>query len=265
MRGCSDFRVASAFCGISGKNQVMPVYRDEAIVLRTQRLGEADRIVTMLSKQHGQIRAVAKGVRKTSSRLGARVEPFSHVDLMLASGKSLEIISQAETIYSYGSQLALDYPKWTAGQAMLETAEKLTAEGTEPALQQFLLLVGGLRSLVSAEHDPGLILDAFILRSLAVAGYAPSFADCAICGEAGPHRAFSPSAGGMVCTSCRPIGSASPRPQTVELMSALLTGDWQSADAAPTASRHESRTLTAAYLTWQIDRQLRSLRLVERT
>ena len=100
----------------------MPVYRDEAIVLLTQRLGEADRIVTMLSKQHGQIRAVAKGVRKTSSRLGARVEPFSHVDLMLASGKSLEIISQAETIYSYGSQLALDYPKWTAGQAMLETA-----------------------------------------------------------------------------------------------------------------------------------------------
>ena len=128
----------------------MPVYRDEAIVLRTQRLGEADRIVTMLSKQHGQIRAVAKGVRKTSSRLGARVEPFSHVDLMLANGKSLEIISQAETIYSYGSQLALDYPKWTAGKAMLETAEKLTAEGTEPALQQFLLLVGGLRSLVGA-------------------------------------------------------------------------------------------------------------------
>jgi DNA repair protein RecO (recombination protein O) len=243
----------------------MPVYRDEAIVLRTQRLGEADRIVTMLTKQHGQVRAVAKGVRKTSSRLGARVEPFSHVDLMLANGKSLDIVSQAETIYSYGSQLSADYPKWTAGQAMLETAEKLTAEGHEPALQQFLLLVGGLRSLVSSDHDPGLILDAFILRSLAVAGYAPSFADCAHCGEPGPHRAFSPSAGGMVCTSCRPIGSASPRPQTVSLMAALLTGDWESADAAEPASRNESRSLTAAYLTWQIDRQLRSLRLVERS
>ncbi|MFM1906076.1 MAG: repair protein RecO [Actinomycetota bacterium] len=243
----------------------MPVYRDEAIVLRTQRLGEADRIVTLLTREHGQLRAVAKGVRKTSSRLGARVEPFSHVDLMLAHGKSLEIISQAETLAAYGAELAKDYPKWTAGQAMLETAEKLTAEGQEPALQQFLLLLAGLRSLVNSEHDPGLILDAFILRSLAVAGYAPSFADCAQCGESGPHRAFSPSAGGMVCSSCRPIGSASPRPETVELMSALLTGEWDVADQASAINRHESRSLTAAYLTWQLDRQLRSLRLVERT
>lgn len=247
-----------------GKNQGMPVYRDEAIVLRTQRLGEADRIVTLLTKQHGQLRAVAKGVRKTTSRLGARVEPFSHVDLLLATGKNLEIISQVESINAYGAQLAADYPRWTAGQAMLETAEKLTAETNEPALQQYLLLLGGLRSLVTAEHDPGLILDAFILRSLSVAGYAPSFADCAHCGESGPHRAFSPSAGGMVCSSCRPIGSASPRPETVELMAALLSGDWAVADAALMPSRNESRSLTAAYLTWQIDRQLRSLRLVER-
>ncbi len=247
-----------------GKNQQVPVYRDEAIVLRTQRLGEADRIVTLLTKQHGQLRAVAKGVRKTTSRLGARVEPFSHVDLLLASGKSLEIISQVESINTYGAQLASDYPKWTAGQAMLETAEKLTSETNEPALQQYLLLLGGLRSLVTAEHDPGLILDAFILRSLAIAGYAPSFADCAHCGEPGPHRAFSPSAGGMVCNSCRPIGSASPRPETVALMAALLSGDWETADEAPRASRSESRSLTAAYLTWQLDRQLRSLRLVER-
>lgn len=242
----------------------MPVYRDEAIVLRTQRLGEADRIVTLLTKQHGQLRAVAKGVRKTTSRLGARVEPFSHVDLMLASGKSLEIISQVESIHAYGAALAADYPRWTAGQAMLETAERLTAETNEPALQQYLLLLGGLRSLVNAEHDPGLILDAFILRSLSVAGYAPSFSDCAHCGEPGPHRAFSPSAGGMVCGSCRPIGSASPRPETVSLMAALLSGDWEAADASPSPSRSESRSLTAAYLTWQIDRQLRSLRLVER-
>jgi DNA repair protein RecO (recombination protein O) len=184
---------------------------------------------------------------------------------MLASGKSLEIISQVETLHSYGAELALDYPRWTAGQAMLETAEKLTAEGQEPALQQYLLLLGGLRSLVNSEHDSGLILDAFILRSLAVAGYAPSFSDCAQCAEAGPHKFFSPSSGGMVCASCRPIGSASPRPATVELMSALLTGDWKSADDANALSRQESRSLTAAYLTWQLDRQLRSLRLVERS
>ena len=243
----------------------MPVFRDEAVVLRTHKLGEADRIVTLLTRNHGQVRAVAKGVRKTTSRLGARVEPFSYVDVMFATGKSLHIISQVESINSFGSQISDNYPKWTAGQAMLETAQRLTIEEHEPALQQFLLLIGGLKSLVTDDHDPGLILDAFILRSLSVAGYAPSFANCARCGTDGPHRAFSPSGGGMVCSSCRPPGAAAPRANTVELMSALLTGDWEVADQADKPERTESRSITAAYLSWHLDRQLRSLRLVERT
>ena len=119
----------------------MPVFRDEAVVLRTHKLGEADRIVTLLTRNHGQVRAVAKGVRKTTSRLGARVEPFSYVDVMFATGKSLHIISQVESINSFGSQISDNYPKWTAGQAMLETAQRLTIEEHEPALQQFLLLI----------------------------------------------------------------------------------------------------------------------------
>ena len=151
----------------------MAIYRDDGIVLRTHKLGEADRIVTVLARRTGRIRAVAKGVRRTKSRFGARLEPFTHVDLLLYTGRSLDVITQAETLRPYGEQLASDYPRYTTGTAMLETAEKLTPVEKEPAMRQFLLLVGGLRALVEAEHDPRLVLDAYLLRSLAVAGYAP--------------------------------------------------------------------------------------------
>src|SRR6201996_5319213 len=122
-------------------------YRDDGIVLRTQKLGEADRIITILGRSTGRIRAVAKGVRRTKSRFGARLEPFTHVDLMLHPGRSLDVITQAEVIKPYGAPLAGDYPRYTAGTAMLETAERLTPMEKEPALRQFLLLVGGLRTL----------------------------------------------------------------------------------------------------------------------
>ena len=76
----------------------VPLYRDEAVVLRTHKLGEADRIITLLTRQHGRVRAVAKGVRRTTSRFGSRLEPFTHVDLQLAEGRNLDIVTQAETI-----------------------------------------------------------------------------------------------------------------------------------------------------------------------
>ena len=71
----------------------MPLYRDEAVVLRTHKLGEADRIITLLTRHHGRVRAVAKGVRRTSSKFGARLEPFSHVDLQFAEGRTLDVVS----------------------------------------------------------------------------------------------------------------------------------------------------------------------------
>ena len=125
----------------------MQLYRDDGIVLRTQKLGEADRIITILGRTSGRVRAVAKGVRRTKSRFGARLEPFTHVDLMLHTGRSLDIITQAEVIRPYGEPLAGDYPRYTAGVAMLETAERFTPVEKEPALRQLLLLIGGLRAL----------------------------------------------------------------------------------------------------------------------
>ncbi len=246
----------------------MQLYRDDGIVLRTQKLGEADRIITILGRTSGRVRAVAKGVRRTKSRFGARLEPFTHVDLMLHTGRSLDIITQAEVIRPYGAPLAGDYPRYTAGVAMLETAERFTPVEKEPALRQLLLLIGGLRALGDAEHAPGLVLDAFLLRSLAVAGYAPALQECARCGapESSGRRlpAFAVAAGGMVCASCRPPGAASPAAPTVALMLALLRGDWDGADRSERRHRVECSGLVAAYLQWHLEHSIRSLRHVER-
>jgi DNA repair protein RecO (recombination protein O) len=242
----------------------MPTYRDEGVVLRTQRLGEADRIITLLTRQHGRVRAAAKGVRRTGSRFGARLEPFGRVDVQFYIGRTLDKVTQAETLDAHGSTLAGDYGCWTAGTAMLETAERLTPVEREPALPQYLLLVGALRTLTARTHDPGLILDAFVLRSLAIAGWSASFHDCARCGSVGPHRAFSVSQGGSLCDSCRVPGSASPAEGTLHLLGALLSGDWASADVSEVRHRREAAGLTAALLTWNLERSLRSLPLVER-
>jgi DNA repair protein RecO (recombination protein O) len=279
---------------------VLP-YRDDGIVLRTQKLGEADRIITILGRTTGRVRAVAKGVRRTKSRFGARLEPFTHVDLMLHPGRSLDVITQAEVIRPYGEPLAADYPRYTAGVAMLETAERFTPVEKEPALRQLLLLIGGLRSLGEAEHDSRLVLDAFLLRSLAVAGYAPALEECARCGASASARArpgasapgdqarpgasapgdrsrpgtsapgdqarlpaFAVAAGGMVCASCRPPGAAAPAAGTVGLMLALLQGDWDRADRSERRHRVECSGLVAAYLQWHLEHSIRSLRHVER-
>ena len=242
----------------------MPLYRAEAVVIRTHKLGEADRIITLLTRSQGLVRAVAKGVRRTSSRWGSRLEPFTHVDLQLAEGRSLDVVTQAETIEPFSAGLGADYERYTSGTAMLETAERLIVEERQPSTQQFLLLVGGLRALTSGQHRPGQVLDSYLLRSLAVAGYAPSFEGCARCGTEGPHRWFNPSAGGMLCASCRLPGSATPAAETVALLGALLAGDWTVVAAAEPRHQREATGLVAAYLQWHLERGLRSMAYVER-
>ncbi len=244
-------------------------------MLRVHKLGEADRIVTLLTRRHGRVRAVAKGVRRTSSRFGARLEPGSQVDVQLYSRlpegqagpggqRGLDVVQQTESLNAFGAQLAGDYPGWTAAAAICETAERLTVEG-EPALRLYLLLVGALRALATRAHTAGLVLDAFLLRAMADFGWEPALHECAVCSERGPHTAFNVAAGGAVCDSCRPPGSARPARATVDLMVALLGGDWPVADSSDAPERREASGLVAAHLQWHLERGLRSLPLVDRT
>lgn len=250
----------------------MVLYRDEAVVLRTHKLGEADRIITMLTRHHGRVRAVARGVRRTTSRWGSRLEPFTHVDLQLAEGRNLDTITQAETRDAFAAEIGFDYDRYTAGTVMLETADRIVVEEREPALQQFTLLVGALRAMATGAHAPGHILDSYLLRALAVAGYAPSFVDCAHCGrppvlgtgELSHHRWFNPSMGGVLCSTCRVPGSASPAPATLDLLGGLLAGDWPVVEAAEARHTREASGLVAAFVQWQLERGLRSLVYVER-
>ena len=242
----------------------MPSYRAEAIVLRTHKLGEADRIITLLTRERGKVRAVAKGVRRTKSKFGARLEPFSRVDLLVFEGKSLDIITQAESLNAYGQDLALDYSLWTSGQTMLETADRLTPEDSISAESQYLLLVGALRTLVTGEHAASLVLDAFLLRALSMAGYSPTLSACVICGLSGTQPFFHVSTGGALCVEHRVPGSVAPRPESFDLMQALLTGDWDIADASEARDRNEVSGIVAAYVQWHLERGLRSLPLVDR-
>ena len=240
----------------------MTLYRDQGVVLRTQKLGEADRIVTMLTRRHGKVRAVAKGVRRTKSRWGGRLEPFVHVDVQNYQGRELDIVTQAEIVDPFASMMG-DYERYTAGTAILEATDRLT-EDREASLRLYLLLVGALRSLDLGEHAPALVLDAFLLRALSVSGYEPALASCARCGSEGPHRWFAVAAGGVVCTACHPPGSVTPGQPAITLLGALLGGDWTTADAADARTRKEASGLVSAFTEYHMDRRLRSLPMVER-
>ena len=184
----------------------MPLYSDEAVVLRTRKLAEADRIITLLTRQHGVVRAVAKGVRRTSSRFGSRLEPFTHVDLQLAEGRNLDTITQAVTRAPYGAAISADYDLYAAASVMLETAERLVVEERQPSVQQYLLLVGGLRTMAAGERRPGDVLASFLLRSLAVAGYAPSFSACRY--NANSVRSEGMESNPQECTMRAPVSTA---------------------------------------------------------
>ena len=239
----------------------MPTYRDEAVVLRTHKLGEADRIVTLLSRRHGKIRAVAKGVRRTSSKFGSRLEPFMVVDAQLYEGRSLDIVNQAESLATYGADIVLHYDRFTAANAMVEAADRLG--DSEATAQQYLLLVGGLRALARGEHGSRAILDSYLLRAMSLSGWAPGLEHCARCAQEGPHQTFVAQLGGMVCDNCAPVGSARVPAGTTSMLEALIRGDWTAIESAAPNAQTRAAGLSAAYTQWPLERSIRSLAHVE--
>ena len=236
-----------------------PLYRDTAVVLRTYRLGEADRIVVLLTEHHGKVRAVAKGVRKTRSRFGARLEPMSHVRLLLAKGRELDIVSQAEAVESL-APLVGDLDHMTNGMAVLEAIDQMTLD-REPAPHLYRMLVGALRTI--AERSGPLVVPAFYWKLLAAEGVRPQLDACVRCGELEPRVAFDLEEGGVLCRSCRSGTAISP--DALALMRMVLGGRLNDALAVPASpATHEVATLATRALEHHIERRLRTVAMFER-
>jgi DNA repair protein RecO (recombination protein O) len=176
--------------------------KTEAIVLKHYPLGEADRVVTLLTPGSGKVRAVAKGVRRVKSRLGGHLEPLTRTRVMLAQGRSLDTISSAETIAS-NLPLRKDLWRTTCGIYLAELVERFATE-EQANLPLYGLLCAGLDALGrAADLDP--VLRYLELRVLITTGFRPELGQCVQCGAAiqpGAHF-FSAQAGGALCPACR--------------------------------------------------------------
>lgn len=240
----------------------MPTYRDEAVVLRTYPLGEADRIVVLLSRTHGKLRAVAKGVRRTSSKIAGRLEPGNHVDVQLAAGRgSLDVVTQSDGLHVFS--FASDYPRFTASQVLLETADRLAAEDRTPMLGHYRLLLGALLALDRAELSGQVIVDSYLLRALATSGYAMAITACASCGVGQEQGWFAAGLGGVLCDRCRPAAASRVDAGLLSYLSALSSGDWPATEAEA-AIRSRGSGIVASFAQWQLDRALKSLPFLER-
>ena len=177
----------------------MALYRERGIVLRTIKLGEADRIVTLVTESHGKLRAVAKGVRRTKSRFGARLEPLSHVALLCYEGRNLDTITQAEALEHF-RPVREDLDRLSGAMCLLEAVDAVVQEGEDdPRLYQMLL--GALRTLASGPAP--LLAPAFTWKLLAQQGFSPVLDACARCGADGDLVAFDVGEGGTLCRGCR--------------------------------------------------------------
>lgn len=258
------FKVTTAFrrCVLpsasrSGDNGIMQPYEDEAIVLLTHKLGEADRIITLLTREHGKVRAVAKGVRKPTSKFGGRLEPFMVINAQIRPGRNLDIVAGADTVHIYADPISRDYPKFVSAAAIIETADHLT--NADPGSDQYFLLRGALASVARGSHTPELVRSSYILRALSLAGWAPQFDQCARCERSGPFTLISIERGGAVCDECATPGLSRVGPDTVALLSALVRGDWAVADASAEIARAEAAGIVAAYLQHVLERRVSSL------
>jgi len=237
------------------------IHRDDGIVLRTYKLGEADRIVVFLTKGRGKVRAVAKGVRKTKSKFGSRLEPMSHCALQFYEGRELDIVTQAETIDHFRA-VRDDLDRIARGVSMLEVADQLAQEGeVNPDLYRMLL--GALRTL---ERSPSpLVTPAFYWKVLALEGYRPEVDACVQCGaDDGPLVAFDLESGGLLCRTCR-RGTAI-TPDAVELLQWILGGRLNEAlAAAPEATPTviEIDHLATRAVEHHLERRLRSVNVLD--
>jgi DNA repair protein RecO (recombination protein O) len=232
----------------------MTLYRDKGVVLRSYKLGESDRIVVLMTEQHGKVRAVAKGIRKTKSKIGARLEPLSHVEVQLYKGRELDTVSQVELIDS-SARLHNNLDKLTQGISMLEAVDQI-AEDREPSPHLYRMLHGALNALM--EQESPVMLAAFYWKLLAAEGVSPQVHSCVGCAAEDGLVAFDIFHGGVQCRTCRTGISISQL--AIDLLQQVLGGQLNVALAQPeSAASFEISQLATQAMEYHIERRLRSI------
>ena len=237
------------------------LYRDTGVVLRTYKLRESDRIVVIHTAENGKVRAVAKGVRKTKSKFGARLEPMSHVRLLLYRGRELDIVSQAESVEPLSPMLS-SLDRASQGLAAIEAVDQLSLE-REPNPQLYRMVVGVLRTIATTPSP--LNVAAFYWKLLANEGMRPELDRCVRCGGTEPGTqlvAFDMNEGGVLCRSCRSGQSISPG--ALEILREILGGRLVHAlrrDESPIT--HEVSSLATRALEFHIERRLKAVAMFE--
>lgn len=244
-----------------------PEYSDEGIVLRTYRLGESDKILRVLTREHGKVSAVGKGVRRTASRFGARLEPLTHARLFLHRGRTLDTVKQVEVVSSF-QEVRDDLDLFVKGQAMAELADSIAVE-EEPDATLFELLLLGLQLLREMPDRAGLTLSHYEFKVMGAEGFELMVSSCAACGGAlGEGAAFSLRLGGLVCAACRSGGAAgvgkvvTVSPACVRLlawMGSARLGDRPGADEEAAAA--QAARLMGMVLEHWMEREFRSHRV----
>lgn len=244
----------------------MPPYKEQGIVLRSIKLGEADKIVTIMTQGSGKVRAVAKGIRKTTSRFGARLEPFTHVNLMLYRGRgALDTVTQAEILAPH-RHIREDLARFAAGETMLEAVDRV-AEEHERNVRVALLLLSGLRALDAVPADPEATAESFLLKLLSLSGFHPALTACAVCGARDPQL-FASGQGGAVCGSCAEPGAGHVSRAALERLAALAPTELAEAGAVPPPDarvRKEARALLYGFAEYHFERRMKSVPMLVRT
>jgi DNA repair protein RecO (recombination protein O) len=237
------------------------LYRDEGVVLSTIKLGEADRILTLFTRANGKVRAVAKGIRKTKSRFGGRLEPFTRTDLLIYRGRNLDTITSADIITSF-DDVRNNYERYMRACAMVELVDKITPE-RESAFSVYRLLLSGLDAVANGRTDTA--VPAFAVKLLSISGYHPQLQVCAGCGEQSGLEAFSAALGGAACGLCRreDIGAVDVSVDHLGLMSKLLASDF--GHRADDTIVMEISDVLRGFAEYHLERPLRSLKFLAGT
>jgi DNA repair protein RecO (recombination protein O) len=234
----------------------LAIRSDQGIVLRGYPFGESHRVVVLLSPTHGKLRTVAKGVRKTKSRFGGRLEPLTHVDIILYEGRNLDTITQVSIINAF-PHLRNDLDRVLAAGTMIEVVDAVVQED-EPSQRMFLLLQRGLTILDYGPAHADLVT-AFLLKAAAIIGVAPALDSCAGCGTTGGLRWFSFAAGGSLCETCRTPGSYALRAGLVPYLAAVASAELHQLPESDASLSREGLGVTKRFMEYHLERQLDTL------